>query len=321
MGDNVGQVIRIDILPDDVLLEIFDFYEDINPLFVRARVEGWQSLVHVCRRWRILIFESPCRLNLRLFCTPQTPVKDRLDVWPALPLLIAGNMAAASSGRDNVIAALGQSNRVREVLISSLPGLQSEIVLAPMQVSFPELTDLHLHSDDETPPVIPDSFLGGSAPRLRVLELHFIPFTGLPKLLLSATHLVNLHLTNIPHSGYISPKAMVAALSALSSLETLYLWFRSPQSRPDWESRSLPAPKRFVLPALNDFYFKGVTEYLEELVTRINTPQLGHMVITFFNQIDFDCPQLAQFIDSTPTLRVVNEAHLELEDSAAIVVL
>ncbi|KAN0109365.1 hypothetical protein V8E52_009337 [Russula decolorans] len=39
---------------------------------------------------------------------------------------------------------------------------------------------------------------------------HGIPFPGLPKLLLSATHLVQLWLANIPHSGYISPEAMVA---------------------------------------------------------------------------------------------------------------
>jgi hypothetical protein len=67
-----------------------------------------------------------------------------------------------------------------------------EDALAAMQVPFPELTVLWLASYGETVPVIPDSFLDGSAPRLRLFFLEGILFQGLPKLLLSATHLVNL---------------------------------------------------------------------------------------------------------------------------------
>src|SRR5713101_3622115 len=111
-----------------------------------------------------------------------------------------------------------------------------------VRVPFPELTDLQLSSYDETLPVVPDSFLGGSAPSLEHVSLSGIPFPGLPKVLLSAAHLVDLRHFNIPHSGYISPEAMVALLSALSSLEVLFLKFESPQSRPDWESRSLRPP-------------------------------------------------------------------------------
>jgi hypothetical protein len=126
------------------------------------------------------------------------------------------------------------------------------------------------------PQVIPDSFLGGSAPRLEHFELSEVPFPAFPKLLLSANHLVQLVLSDIPHSGYISPEAMVALLSVLSTLEKLSLEFQSPQSRPDWESRSLPPPERSILPALIRFDFKGVTEYLEQLVTHIDIPRLGH---------------------------------------------
>jgi len=49
--------------------------------------------------------------------------------------------------------------------------------------------------------------------------ISWVPYPGLPKLLSSATHLVTLHLLNIPHSGYISPEAMVTALSTLTRLE------------------------------------------------------------------------------------------------------
>jgi hypothetical protein len=311
-------VIRIDVLPDDVLLEIFHSYITYTP-HGRKPGEGWQSLVHVCRRWRTLVFRSPRRLILQLYCTPKTPAKDTLDVWPALPLILAGSMAL--SGTDDIIAALGQSNRVCQVDLWGLAGRQLEEVLAQMQVQFPKLTVLRLHSHDETVPVIPDSFLDGSAPRLRVFGFDGIPFPGLPNLLLSATHLVNLCLVNNPHSGYISPEAIVALISVLSSLETLTLTFQSPQSRPGWESRSLPPPMRSTLPALVKFHFEGVTEYLEDLVAFIDAPQLKSLDITLFNQIDFDCPRLAQFINRTPSLRAVDEAHVQFHDIFARVTL
>jgi hypothetical protein len=114
---------------------------------------------------------------------------------------------------------------------------------------------------------------------------------------------------------------MVTLISVLSSLEQLDLEFQSPQSRPNWESRSLPPPKRSILPALFQIHFKGVTEYLEDLVTFIDAPQLKTLDITFFNQIDFDCPRLAQFISRTPTLRALDEAHVQFNDTFARVAL
>ncbi len=304
-------MIRIDVLPDDILLDIFDFYMDKN------HIEAWHTLIHVCQRWRSLVFGSPRRLNLRLFCTPETRARDTLDVWPAYPILIDGHLTL-SSGVDNVIAALGQTNRVCHVGLSGLENLELENVLAAMQVPFPELTVLQLISDSGIPPVAPDSFLGGSAPRLQFFELYGIPFPGLPNLLLSATHLVHLFLFNIPHSGYFSPEAMAALLSVLSSLQSLFLQFQSPQSRPDWESRRPPSSKRSVLPALGRFEFKGVIEYLEDLVTFIDASQLNTLFIAFFNQIDFDGPRLAQFISRTPILADY-DVHVEFYDTAATV--
>ncbi len=304
---------RIDVLPDDVLLEIFDFYTTYR-FEGKAEIDAWQSLVHVCRRWRNVVFGSPRRLNLRLYCTPATPTRDALDVWPALPLIVRDYMTL-STGTDNIIAALGQSNRVCQVDLWHLAGWQLEQVLAEMQVPFPELIDLELSSNGETLSVrvIPDSFLGGSAPLLRSFWLNGIPFPGMPNLFSSANHLVRLCLEDIPHSGYISPEAMVALLSVLSSLEKLVLQFQSPQSRPDWETRRPPPSKRSVIPALTYLSFNGVTEYLEDLVIRIDTPQLDGMEIVFFNQIDFDTPRLAQFINRTPKLRK-REARVQFDD-------
>ena len=51
------------MLPDDVLLAIFDFCGD------KYELEAWQTLVHVCRRWRSVVLGSPRRLGLQLVCT------------------------------------------------------------------------------------------------------------------------------------------------------------------------------------------------------------------------------------------------------------
>ena len=307
----------IDILPDDALLEIFDFHTNRHPPdSSKAMVEAWITLVHVCRRWRTIVLGSPRRLNLRLFCTPETPAKDRLDVFPTLPLIIAGNMTL--SGTDNIVAALGESNRVCDISLVGLADWQLEKVLAMMQVPFPELTELSLRSFEESSCVIPDSFLGGSALRLLHFELDGISFPKLPNLLLSTNHLVDLCLFDNSHPGRISPETMVSLLSVLTSLETLMLEFHSHQPLPGWESRSSPLPKRFILPALDQFYFQGVTEYLEDLVTFMDAPQLKTLNISFTNPIDFNCPRLCRLITCTSTLSTPNEARVRFIDGSVM---
>jgi hypothetical protein len=248
----------IDILLDDVLLDIFDFLvvESNGP---RAD-DWWRTLVHVCRKWRNVIFGSTHRLNLRLVCSDSTPAREMLDVWPPLPIVVHNyaRPLAKPSG-DNIIAALERNNRVCQIRIK--PDPQWEKILDAMQEPFLALTHLVLSSDIEMAPVVPDSFMGGSAPRLQYLLLRRVPIPGLSKLLLSATDLVHLSLRRIPHSGYISPEAIVTCLSTMPRLERLYLGFESSRSRPNRESRSLPPPTRSVLPALIKLQFTGVSEY------------------------------------------------------------
>ncbi len=56
-------------------------------------------------------------------------------------------------------------------------------------------------------------------------------------------------------------------------------------------------------------------------MSRIDTPQLGEMRITFFDQIDFDCPRLTQFINRSPTLRALDKAHVQFDDRSTGVAL
>ena len=222
-----------------------------------------------------------------------------LDIWPALPLIIQSHYSNHEERMDNVIAGLERCDRVCQINLAGVLSSDMELYLAAMQQPFPELTVLSLTTFSETVQVVPDSFLGGSAPRLELLSLEGIPFQGLPKLYLSATHLHSLSLDNIPHSGYIPPDAMVAALSALTSLDHLILRFRSPRSCPDQASRRPPPSTRAVLPILKRFQFQGVAEYLEDLAACIDAPRLDVLFITFFNDIEFNTPQIMQFISRT----------------------
>jgi hypothetical protein len=246
-----------------------------------------------------------------------------LDIWPALPLLIRG-APHPEEGLDNIIAVLEYSDRVREIDFTYLPTLghmcistsHLEKLSAAMQGPFPELTSLRLNSYGEV--VLPDSFLGGSTPSLRFLRLDGIPFPGLPKLLLSATHLVQLYLQSIPHSGYISPEAMSTVLPRLTSLTELTLGFHSPRSRPDRTTLRPPLPTPYILPVLAYFRFNGDNEYFDDLMTHIDAPQLNRLYITFFNDIVFYIPQFFKFIYRTPRLKAPKEAHVTFDGHTAM---
>ena len=321
----VGRV-TIDMLPDVALLEIFDYYvneaREQDPFWVplaRRKIEAWHTLVHVCRTWRTIVLGSPLRLDLRLFCTDTTPVKKRLAVWPLVPIVI--RQVKSPTHVDNVIAALEHNDRVCGITLVNVMNPELEEILAAMHKPFPALTVLRLLCDEEwlgneinEMPVIPELFLGGSAPRLQYLQLECIPFSGLPKLILSATDLVDLSIWRTPHSGYISPEAMVRCLSTLTSLEDLWIGFESPLSRPAWGSRHPHPPTRSALPTLTDFHFKGVSEYLEDLVARIDMPLLEGLEITFFHQLIFDTPQLIQFFARTPNIQPDVEALIDFSD-------
>jgi hypothetical protein len=310
--------VSINILPDDVLLEIFDQYVTrLHISYLDQHVVAWHKLVHVCQRWRYVVFHSPRRLDLRLRCTDRTPVTNMLDIWPALPIVISTVYPPSASGVTNIISALQQHNRVCTIYIDGVPNsLLKEF--AAMQEPLPALKEMWLWSYDENAPVLPDSFLGGSAPSLRSLNLLRIPFPGLPKLLLSTHNLVYLYLQNIPRSGYISPEAMVTALSTLTRLEKLFLRFLSPRSQADRASRRPPPLTRVSLPALTSLEFKGDSEYLEDIVSRLEAPLLIHAEIKFFNQLIFDTPLLRHFISRTTTFREAYRAYISCQEDTVL---
>jgi len=268
-----------DLLPDDALLVIFDFFLDDAP---PDDVDEWHILVHVCQRWRNIVLSSPRRLNLRLLCTDRRPVKEMLGIWPAFPIIIRGRgyPVLLDDEADNISAALEHPGRVCEIRLVEIPGSLLEILAATTEVSFPELETLEIRLDNEwAPPVLPNSFFGVSVPRLRVLDLTGLPYLAVRNLLLSASGLVYLCLWDMPISGYVSPKAIATCLSAMTKLESIELGFRSSVLHLKQASQLAPPITRVLLPVLTHFLFQGTNVYLQELVACLDVPSLDDVTI------------------------------------------
>jgi hypothetical protein len=307
---NVGQTqLTIDTLPDDALLYVLEFY-----VAQTSEVEAWRTLVHVCRRWRDLVFGSPRRLNLQIACTNETPVKEKLGVWPDLPIVISGSCKSLTD-LDNVKAALEHHDRVCKIKLFFVV-CELEDITASLQKPFPMLTDLELSAVGSFRPFDPDpsKFLGGSA-RLRLLTLSGIRIPDLLNLILSNPNLVILRLDGIRNSGSFLPDEIVTGLSALTRLEQLDLQVEFGQSQPDWENRRLPLLTRTVLPSLTVLRVRGATENLEDFMARIDAPLLDHLYILFsFSAFDrvivLDTPHILGFIGRIPKLQAPNEAYI-----------
>jgi hypothetical protein len=61
-------------------------------------------------------------------------------------------------------------------------------------------------------------------------------------------------------------------------------------------------------------WLKGVSEYLEDFVSRIDAPQLDKLEITFLYQLILDTPQLIQFISRSPKFKTHDEASVVFSD-------
>jgi len=218
-------------------------------------------------------------------------------------------------GNHNIFAALQRPNRISQIDFSDMSCMEVEQFAAMMDEPFPILTDLCVHTFEmnRDPPVtaeLPDSFLGGSAPRLQSFILYGVAFPALPNLVLSASHFQHLHLHSIPHVGYISPEAMVTFLLPLHNLKGLTIEFSSLESRP--LQMSPPPLTHALLPSLTGFRFNGANEYLVDFISRIHTPMLDSFQMTFFSDVIPNVSQFHKFIDRTDKLKTFTQAEVYL---------
>ncbi|KAH9055717.1 hypothetical protein EDB87DRAFT_1639255 [Lactarius vividus] len=342
---NTGEIeqhAKIDTLPDEILLEIFDCFRlaaathsasDESSAGPTWTPWQWHRLVHVCQRWRLLVFASSQRLDLRLVYTFNRPARLRkkaLDGWPTLPIAIWYPRPSAVRGRskyledvNNTSFALRHPDRIREINLFLTKTLISKSG-APFLTSFPALEYLRLESENTMKASMADLPLGflGSTPRLRDIHLKQVPFSALPLLLLSTRNLVSLQLDDISSRGYFTPEALSIGLSVTTQLKSLrvhFLPFASSAFR-DPGSAGRPLRAYAVLPTLSEFHFRGDNAYLEDLISRIDAPVLERLDITFFKPSAFDTLQLSQFIGRTKSLASLPRMSILLLGDETLVV-
>ena len=285
---SLSQQVTIGKLSDKVLLKIITFYLDVSPRF-------WPRHVHICRRWRRIVFASQRALHLRLFFTHGTPVLKALDYWPALPIVMEYGGAQeldppAPEDEDNIIAALTQAGRVTSISLAVTRSLLEK--LSAIERPLSALEALFLKSRDSLRVTLPSAF--GRSTQLRHLRLTGIAFFALPHLLYSSRNLIDLHLDEVLNLWLLSPEALTDALSGMTQLRSLSLNILPSQ---DHIGVSVPSRKRIVLPALTHLIFQGIPKYLEDLMAGIDTPRLEDIRVMFSYKSITDFTELYKFID------------------------
>jgi hypothetical protein len=275
-----------------------------------------QALVHVCRRWRQIIFESPRRLDLKVRCSYGTSVKKSILIWPNIPIALDySSLFFDTSPNDveNIIIALEHSERVGHLELH-LTDLMLRKLATLIEKPFPILTHLNILSVVKNSLLLPAEFLGGSAPSLQQISLSRISFPALPTLLSSARDLVTLSLRLMPPTDYISPEALVACLAALPRLKTFDIGFHPDTPQPN-QIRPYPIT-RTVLHTLTHFQLEGAGEYLEDFATRVDCPRLNSFFIVYFGRlVDLQVPQLLKFFErlTGPEISPFAEATIGLD--------
>ena len=212
---------------------------------------------------------------------------------------------------ENLVTLLREPHRISEIWLTITGSLSSRLAIE-MQKEMPLLKTVRLMAQDVHEPFLPDKFLGGSAPHLSVISLYGIAFPALPKLLLSTSNLTSLELCDIPISGYFSPEALVVGLSEMTRLKSLTIGFDFWMSHFHVNNSYTHPRGHTVLPVLTNFKFSGDNEYLEAIVSRIDTPLLELADLRFFNRFAFEIPHLTHFIRRTSQMGLPNRVKIAM---------
>jgi F-box-like len=300
----------ISVLNDDVLLHIFYIYrlhsirdkhdEYIFRYMFSDEQRWWYKLVHVCRRWRHVILDAPSLLDLHLVCTSGVPVAEMLAHSPPLPLTIVYSLFSHTilgkvDDEKGACLALSHRDRVRQIALH-MPIEKLEKLLMAMDEEFPILERLNI-----------DSFPGVTLPQgFRAPNLYYgqLIRVALPVQcpLLTTSGLVSLRLLGIPRSGSFPPSYILASLSQMSQLETLWISFQC--HVPSHDIRNTAITSHATLPNLREFGFGGVSAYLEDLCARMTAPVLSVFRVEFFNQLTSPVPCLLSFMRTSQNLQI-----------------
>jgi hypothetical protein len=280
----------INTLNDDVLLSIFGSYRLDDDKNWNLQLK-WFKLIHVCRRWRHLIYGFPSHLDLQLLCTNGTPVADMLNHSPPLPLIINYQNTYATmttEDEEGILLALRHHDRVRRIVLHA-PHQDLHKFLTAMNENFPTLERLSIvsTSSDDAKLVIPRAF---QAARLSHLTLGGVTLSGESRSLSPTVSLVSLTFTNLRASPYFPAEGLTAQLQLILLLGEMSIGF------------SVPIP-RTTLPAEIRFIRRSVSVYLEDHLARISDSCLRKFDVTLLNQLIYVLPSISRCIDANAEFR------------------
>ncbi|KAI0288670.1 hypothetical protein BC826DRAFT_1107525 [Russula brevipes] len=299
--------LTIDGLHDELLLEIFDYYrlnqgEDYWQCWKKKF--RWFRLIHVCRRWRGVVFASCSRLDATLLVTNYNPGHIKTIFSPRLsPLPIVIDYLAPfnqnSKDLSRVLAALKRCDRIRGI---KFHGRNRDFnkFLKETRRPFLSLESLDLRKTASDDISLPATFLGGSVPHLRRLSLHGISAAlSLPSFLsTSATTLIDLDLGfgTIYHSSEAT--SLLACLQGLLRLCRLELKIST-----DDDFTYPTATESIVpLPDLTRFRFEGCGAFLNAFAARFTAPSLQDVHIELYDFARFPTSHFTRFIGDVKKL-------------------
>ncbi|KAF8473650.1 hypothetical protein DFH94DRAFT_137259 [Russula ochroleuca] len=281
--------LTINHLPDEVLLETFDFYrqgidsESYDHQWRRENV--WFNLAHVCRKWRAVIFTSASRLDLGITVGPDEPRHIKTILSGPWPIFIYFKFVVRQPTRSalwRMRAALKHHDRVREINFRG-GWAHFDKFFKETNRTFPVLESLVLGFENGFIPKLPDIFLGGPDLlnlHLRRLQLEHVFLANISGFLLTATALTDLSL-QIDTAFSPPPKtSLLVCLQCMRllrrlDLHTAYKFLEFPL-QPSTPEDIVPLSK------LTCFRYVGNIVYLDILAAGLSAPSL--------QDVDFDFP-------------------------------
>jgi hypothetical protein len=295
--------LTINCLLDEILLEIFDACRRrfvSYDLYWRKK-HAWLNLVHVCRRWRAVVFASSSRLDLSVTVGPKNPNHIKTILSSALPIFIKYEYYPGEETTGSALwrmrAALKCRDRVRGI---SIGGKVVDLIefIKEIKHHLPALESLDFPSDRELD--ISATFLrrpDQSDLRLRRLRLCKNP-AAVSGLLLSATTLIVLTLDFRNDATGFDPSQVSVLLACLQGMLCLHrLYLTTPDDVRDYQS--LHSTHKDIVPLLKLTYFgySGSTIFLNNFMSGLSAPSLRHALFVLNTYIGFPLLHLPRVID------------------------
>ena len=300
--------LTIDNLPTELLLEIFDAYrQHFDYGYKHQRCWNtsltWFKLIHVCRKWRHVVFTSMTHLNLYLILETRHRDRNHRDIilsrhFPPLPIVIDCHFGGPSTPEDQVrlLSTLKLCDRVHGISVFGRRAPDFAEFFEQTKRPFPTLKSLKIYHEHLDTLELPPTFIGGSAPSLRCLKINPVSFASISPILSSATQLVDLSLVIELTFSPSQEESLLAYLKAMPCLRHLSLIIS------DRSINSLAHPSEpediVTLFKLTDFHYHSPSVVLDILVAGFTAPSLQELCIGAIDTTALPVPHLPQFINA-----------------------